>query len=203
MLSGKAAETLSALEFEQSPQFTLDISGPAPDFSLCEAVGDMKLGRTRIRGVPLNSATAGLRIKDKAVTYEQFKVTRDEGIATGSFTYDFGRHEVRLDHVKTSLITTDAAMWIDRNLVHDVLPYKFKTPPNVALNGVVGLGGGSNTNLEVLVDAPGGMDYVFLKKTLSAQKVSGRLLFTEGRLRISDLDARIFSGRLQGAPIFH
>jgi len=71
--------------------------------------------------------------------------------------------------------------------------------PEVALNGVVGLAGGSNTNLEVLVDAPGGMDYVFLKKTLSAQKVSGRLLFTEGKLRISDLDARLFSGRLQGS----
>jgi hypothetical protein len=198
LLSGKAAETLAELEFEQSPQFTLDIRGPAPDFDRCEATGGMKLGRTRIRGVPLNSATARLNIRDQAVTYEQFKVTRDEGIATGTFAYDFGRHEVRLDRVKTSIFTADAAVWIDRKLARDIAPYKFKTPPNVALNGVVGLGGGSNTHLEVLVDSPGGMDYVFLKKTLSAQKITGRLLFTEGKLRISDLDAHLFSGRVTG-----
>ena len=198
-LSGKALEALSELDFEQSPQISLMIQGTAPDLSQCEMNGEMKLGRTRIRKVPLNSVQAKFHLGGGAFSLDPFKVTRDEGIATGAFTYDFAKREVRLDRIKTSITPVEAAVWIDRDLTRNVAPYKFKIPPNVALNGVVGIAGGTNTHLEVLVDAPNGMDYVFLKKTLTAQKVSGRLLFTEGNLRISDLDARIFSGRLQGS----
>lgn len=198
LLPAKAVEVLSDLEFDQSPLIRLNVRGQSPDFDQCEATGELKLGRTRIRGVPLNSAAAKLLVKDKAVTYEQFKVIRDEGTATGTFTYDFGRHEVRLDQVKTSVITTDAATWFDRNLARTISPYKFKSPPNISLDGVVGLTGGNGTNLNVQVNAPGGMDYDFLKKTLSVQKISGRLLFAGDKLQISDLEARIFSGILRG-----
>jgi len=197
--SEKVSEIFADLNFEQSPQFSVEVQGPLPDITRCEITGDLKLGRTRIRKVPFNSVIAKFHMGNGAFTLDPFKLIRDEGSATGAFTYDFDQHEVRLDRIKTSIIPSDAAIWINRDLAQNVAPYKFKTPPNVALNGVVGVNGGTNTRLEVLVDAPNGMDYVFLKKTLTAKKVSGRLLFTEGNLQISDLDAHIFSGSLKGS----
>ena len=199
LLSGKAAALMSELNFQQSPEVELTARGSSPSFDACVVSGALKLGRTRFRGVGLKSAASKVRIADKAVTYEQFKLDRDEGGATGSFAYDFGRHEVRLDHIKTSVNTIEVAAWIHPGLVHDVAPYKFKTAPNLDINGIVQFDGGKNTNLQIDVDAPGGMDYVFLKKTLSSPRISGKLLFTDGRLRISNLLASLYSGRVRGS----
>jgi hypothetical protein len=198
-LSGKAAETLEELDFLQSPEITLNVTGTSTDLLSCNAIGQLRLGHTRFRGIAAKSATATMRIKDRAISYENFRVERDEGVATGNFTYDFARNEVRLNQIKTHVIPTEVALWIDPKLVHDVAPYKFKSPPNLSINGVVQTHGGKQTSLEILVDSPEGMDYVFLKKNLSAQKISGRLLFTDGRLRISNLQASLYSGNLRGS----
>ena len=52
---------------------------------------------------------------------------------------------------------------------------------------------------EINVDAPAGMHYVFLGKTLSFDRIAGRLLFTNDRLQISDLHGSIFSGSVRGS----
>ena len=46
--------------------------------------------RTRFRGVWMNSARADLHFADGAMTYDALRVTRDEGVGTGSFTFDSG-----------------------------------------------------------------------------------------------------------------
>jgi hypothetical protein len=199
LLPEKAVPVLAALDFEQPPHLELTASGPEPDLNTCNVNGELKLGRTRIHGIPLNAAATRLRITGRALFCEQFKVDRDEGSATGTFVYDFGKQEVRLDKVKTNLTPVDAAGWIDKDLVRNVTPYRFKTPPALELDGVVQIHGSVNTNLEVLVDSPAGMDYTFLKKNLSAKKVSGRLLFVKDRLQISNVVATLYGGRLLGS----
>ena len=59
--------------------------------------------------------------------------------------------------------------------------------------------GGKNTRIDITVDAPGGMDYAFLGKTLPFDRVAGHLLFTNDRLQIVDLKAGLFSGSVHGA----
>ena len=199
MLSGKALEIFREWDFVQSPEATLNFTGTSADLLSCEVIGQVRLGQTRLRGVPLKAATATMRIKDKAISYENFRVEREEGIATGNFAYDFAKNEVRLSQIKTHVVPIEVASWISSDLVHDVSPYKFKSPPNLSINGIVQTHGGKQTNLEILVDGPDGMDYVFLKKNLSSQKISGRLLFTDGRLRISNLQASLYSGKLRGS----
>lgn len=198
LLTGKAAEVLGEWDFVQTPEVTLNVSGTNADLLSCAAIGQVHLGNTRLRGVPMKGATATIRIKDRAFSYENFRVEREEGVATGNFTYDFAKHEVRLNQIKTHVVPSEVAMWIDPKLVKDVVPYKFKAPPNLSINGIVGTNGGKQTNLEILVDGPEGMDYVFLKKNLSAQKISGKLLFTDGRLKITNLLASLYSGTLRG-----
>jgi hypothetical protein len=133
----------------------------------------------------MNRATADVRFGDSAITFNDLHVTRDEGIGTaGSFTYDFGKHEVRLTNVKTHLRPSDVIYWIDPDFVDELAPYRFGGIPNLTASGVVHVKKGKTTRLEIGVDAPGGMEYDLLDKTLPLERVRGQLLFTPDRLQI-------------------
>ncbi len=199
VLSGKAADALSQFEFFDSPTLQLSVRGPAPDFDKCVATGHLILGRASLRGSMMDKAGCDLLIKDRAVTYQDFRIERGDGLATGSFTYDFAKHEIRLDKIKSTLMPVDVAPWIDNpDIPRYVAPYRFNGHPDLFINGVVQFAGGKATNLEILVDAPGGMDYTFIKKNLSFSRIAGRLLFTDGHLQLSNVNGNIFDGHAQG-----
>jgi hypothetical protein len=146
----------------------------------------------------MNSARADLHFADGAMTYDQMRVTRNEGVGTGSFTYDWAKHEVRLTNVHTNLRPSEAIYWVDPKMAKAVVPYKFRQPPKLTINGVVQYRGGKTTHLEIAVDAPKGMDYVFLGKTLSFDRIKAQLLFTDDRLQLSDVQGPLFGGTLRG-----
>ena len=199
ILSGKAADALSQFEFIEPPRVHLSVRGPSPDFDKCVATGHLQLGNASLRHSRMDKAECDLLIKDRAVTYQQFRIERGNGVATGSFTYDFAKHEIRLDKIKSTLMPVEVAPWIDNpDIPKYVAPYRFKDHPILFINGVVQFAGGKNTNLEILLDAPDGMDYTFIKKNLSCSSISGRLLFTDGHLQLSEVNAAIFDGRVQG-----
>ena len=199
ILSGKAADALSQFDFIEPPQVQLSVHGPSPDFDKCVANGQLTLGKASLRHSQMDHATCGLLIKDRAITYQQFRIERGGGVATGSFTYDFARHEIRLDKIKSTIPPVDVAPWIDNpDIPRYVAPYRFKGHPSQSINGVVQFAGGKNTNLEILIDAPEGMDYTFIHKDLSCSSISGRLLFTDGHLQLSNVNATLFDGRVQG-----
>jgi len=195
---GKLGEALKEFVFIDSPQVDLSMRGPKFDFDKCITTGRLQIGRAVLRKSPMDRAECKLLIQNRAVTYQDFKIERGNGIATGAFTYDFAKHEIRLDKIKSTINPPDAAPWVNPDLIKNVAPYRFKTPPNLSVNGVVQFAGGKNTNLEILVDAPEGMDYTFLKKNLSFASVSGRLLFTDGHLKLSGVNASLFSGQVKG-----
>jgi len=193
------SQILSEWEWQRPPSVHLAIRGQDRHPETWKGEGTVALNRTRFRGVWMNSGSAKIRFGDGAITYDDFRVTRDEGIGTGTFTYDFTNHEVRVANVKTSVRPADAIFWIDPTLWKAVVPYKFRQPPNITANGVYQFRGGKNTRLEITVDAPNGMDYAFLGKTLPFDRVSGRLLFTNDRLQLIDLKGELFSGTVRGA----
>jgi len=160
--------------------------------------GDIALGRTRFRGSWMKNASAKVHFANGAVAYQDLRVTRDEGVATGSFVYDFANHEVRVANIRSSLRPTDVAVWIDSDLPKTVAPYRFRQPPAITANGVYQFRGGKNTRLEILVDGQKGMDYTFLGKVLPFDRIAGKLIFTEDRLQIVDLVASLFSGQVLG-----
>src|SRR5213595_1317900 len=115
--------------------------------------GILQLQRGRFRTIGFNSASANVHFGDGAVTYENFRVARDEGIATGTFVYDFAHHETRLSNVVSGLRPTEAIYWIDPKLLKVVTPYKFQKPPTITVSGVYQFRGGKNTKLEINVDS--------------------------------------------------
>jgi AsmA-like C-terminal region len=198
LTSGKVAEFLAQWEFEQPPAIQITGYGQSVSAGLTQAHGTIKLGQTRFRGVPLKSAQTAFTLADRAVTYENFNVERAEGIGSGTFTYDFGKREVRLQNITGTLFPADVVMWIQPKLVNDVAPYKFHDPPSLTANGVVKLRGAMGTDLSVTVNSPGHMDYVFLKKTLPFSNVAAQLHFTEGKLEITDASGTLYDGQMSG-----
>ncbi len=191
-------EFLSEWQWTRPPAVHLVIRGPSQQPETWTGDGTVKTERARFRGVWMNSASANLHFADNAMTFDNLRVTRDEGIGTGSFTYDWGNHEVRLTNVQTSLRPADAIFWIDPKLAKPVSPYKFRQPPKLNVNGVVQYRGGKDTRLEITVDDTKGMDYVFLGRTLPFDRIKGKLLFTDDRLRLSDVQGELFSGTVRG-----
>jgi hypothetical protein len=198
-ISPELQKFLSEWEWQGTPALHFDVRGSDHNPSTWQGDGTIALERTRFRNAWMNSATSDVHFGDGAVTYQNFRVVRDEGVGSGNFTYDFKNHEVRISDVKTSLHPAEIITWIDPKLWKTVTPYKFHQTPNLTANGVYQFDGGKNTRLEIGVDAPDGLDYVFLGKTLSFERASAKLLFATDRLQIVDLKSTLFSGSVRGA----
>jgi AsmA-like protein len=198
-VSPEIQEFLAEWECSRPPVIQLAIRGKDRNPENWQGDGNIALDRTRFRGQWMNSAIAKVHFANGAVTYENFRIARDEGVGTGTFVYDFAKHEVRVSNIKATVRPTEVAYWIDPDLPKNVGPYKFHQPPAITANGVYQFRGGTGTRLEINVDAPAGMDYVFLGKTLPFRKINGRLLFTDDRLQIVDLRGGLFSGNVHGS----
>jgi hypothetical protein len=186
-------------EWQRSPNIRLSLHGTSRDPTTWTGEGTLALGRTRFRGVWMNSASASLHFGDDQIALDNFRVTRAEGAGTGSFLYDRKKNELRLTNVETTLKPSEAIMWVQPRFWEHVVPYRFHRTPHVTCNGVVQFGGGKQTHLELNVAAPNGMDYTFIDKVLPFDQVAGRLLFTNDRLQILDLKTKLFSGNLTGS----
>jgi hypothetical protein len=191
-------EFLRDWEWQRSPAIRLAIRGKDRNPGSWQGDGTVVLGRTRFRGTWMNSANTKIRFADGALTCEDIRVSRDEGVGSGSFTYDFKKHEVRVSNIRSSLNPAEAVFWIDPKISKTVAPYKFRRPPNITANGVYQFRGGKNTRLEINADGANGMDYVFLGKTVSFDHISARLLFTPDRLQITDVRGALLAGTLRG-----
>jgi hypothetical protein len=198
-VSPEIQEFLNEWECTRPPVIQLAIRGKDRHPESWQGDGNIALDRTRFRGQWMTSATAKVHFADGAVTYENFRITRDEGIGTGNFTYDFAKHEVRVSNVKANVRPLEVAVWIDTDLPKNVAPYKFHQPPAITANGIYQFRGGTGTRLEINVDAPSGMDYVFLGKTLPFRRIAGWLLFTNDRLQIVDLRGNLLAGNVRGS----
>jgi AsmA-like C-terminal region len=198
VVPAEANEFLREWQWQRSPVVRMTIRGAARNPASWRGDGTVVLGRSRFRGTWMNGANTRIRFADGALTCEDLHVTRDEGTGSGSFTYDFKKHEVRVSNIRSSLNPAEVIFWIDPKTWKTVVPYKFRRPPNVIANGVYQFRGGKNTRLEIKVDGASGMDYVFLGKTLPFDRVSARLLFTNDRLQITDVRADLLAGTLRG-----
>ncbi|MGC1322878.1 MAG: hypothetical protein WA849_11905, partial [Candidatus Udaeobacter sp.] len=198
LVPAQTNEFLREWQWQRSPAIRMVIRSTDRNPESWQGDGTIVLGRTRFRGTWMNAANVRIHFADGALTCEDIQVTRDEGTGSGSFTYDFKKHEVRISNIRSSLYPAEVIFWIDPKTSKTVVPYKFRRPPNVLASGVYQFRGGKNTRLEIKVDGASGMDYVFLGKTLPFDRVSARLLFTNDRLQIGDVHGDLLAGTLRG-----
>lgn len=189
---------LAEWEWGRSPNIHLNLHGTSRDPATWQGDGTLAFGRTRFRGVWMDSASANVKVGDGVLALENFRIARDKGTGSGSFAFDTRRNELRLTNVQTNLKPVEAIMWVDPKLYEQVSPYRFNRPPRVNVNGVVQFGGGKQTHLEINVDGPDGLDYTFIDKVLPFDRIAAKLLFTDDRLQIFGLNGTLFGGSLTG-----
>ena len=200
LLPPEARARLAEWEFRAAPVVHLEGRGPACEPSAVEINGKVQLGALRARGTPLKGATFDLGFKANVLTCPNIRVEREEGVGTGTVVYDFNTDELQFQNVKTTLNPVEMVRLFDRELSEQLTPYRFKTRPALVLNGKVGCrrGDWQRQNLRVEVEGTRGMDYTFLKKELSASKISGTVTVLGDRLKLDGLDATIWGGHLRG-----
>ena len=199
LLTGAAAEWFSQFDFADSATIEADAQGERLDAAALFGHATLELGRASYRGVAAQSASARISYANQKLVIDPFQVARAEGTGSGALTLDFARDELRVEKVRTSLHPTEAVVWVNPSFVKDVAPYRFgKRPPNLTIDGIVDTKGGPSTKLSVDIDAPGGMDYTFLRHDLHAPQLAAKLAFTSTGMKIEDLNAGLFGGRLRG-----
>ena len=201
LLPPRAREAVARLEFRDPPRVDLVAAGRSlTDLGGMKVDGQLTLGRTRYRGVGINRLHGDFTLANGSLTGRRLALERDEGVATGDLVaYDFEKHEVRLENVHTSLDPGQAGVWLDPDVYRTIQPFHFRKPPALSIHGNVQFNGGRDSHLVTDVSAPGGMDYVFLKRNLPFQGIAGQVVFTEDRLWLNEVRADIFGGEARGA----
>jgi len=168
----KTREFLSKMEFEDLPDVTVSLHGSKLDFTSIRGKGHIKLGRTAMRGSWLDSAESDFEIGDRCITYRDFLIKTGEGRGTGSFAYDVGLQEARLNGIRSTLVPVDVLMWIDPKIAESVKPYRFRVPPSAVIEGKVHLKDPTKNNLSIRIESTDGLDYDLLRRTLRFGKTS-------------------------------
>ncbi len=171
----KTREFLERMEFKDLPNVSVSLRATALDFTGIRGNGHLTLGRTAMRGAWFDSADARFEIGDRCVTYRDFVITRGDGRGTGTFAYDVGRQEARLEGIRSTLVPRDVLMWIDPKIAEAVAPYRFRAPPTARVAGKVHLRDATKNDLSVEIDAPSGLDYDLLGRTLRFGRTDARV----------------------------
>jgi len=204
LLSEKARTDLHKMElfFEDAPEIYFEASGTKLDPATLSGHGTLKLGRTIIHDSPMDAATADLTFADLALTLSNIKAHRPEGRASGAFTYDFGRNQVRLDGIHSTMTPFNVLQWADPSVAKETKPYRFKAPPDVAVNGVIWLKDPTQTRITANFKAAQGLEYELLERTLNFGATAGTLKVIGRKINLQIPSAKLFGGTVKlGADI--
>ena len=185
---------LSNMEFDDLPEISLSLRGERLDFAAISGNAHLKLGRTANRGSWIDSGQADVEIADRCLTYKNLVITTGKGRGTGSFAYDVGRQEVRLKDIVSTLVPVDVMMWIDPRIAKTISPYRFRGAPKVKVEGKVHMKDPLKNDLAIRIEAPGGLDYDLLRKTLPFGKTSAKVDVVANKVNATITNAELFGG---------
>ncbi|MDX2080956.1 MAG: AsmA-like C-terminal region-containing protein [Terrimicrobiaceae bacterium] len=185
---------LANMEFKDLPDVDVKLHGSRPTFAEIRGSGRLQFGRTAMRGAWIDSGEADFEIGDRCVTYTNMVIRRGEGRGTGSFAYDVGRQEARLDKIRSTLVPAEVLMWVDPRIAETIKPYRFRGAPAVTVDGMVHLKDATKNNLAVGVEASTGLDYDLLGKTLRFGRTSADVKVVGTQVRANVRRAALMGG---------
>ena len=184
------------MEFEDLPQISASLRGARLDFPSISGNAHLKLGRTANRGAWIDSGVADVVIADECLTYKNLIINTGKGRGTGSFDYDVGRKEVRLKDIVSTLVPVDVLMWIDPRIAETIRPYRFRSAPQVKVQGKVHMKDPLKNDLKINISAPGGMSYELLGKTLPFGNTNAKVDVIANKVVANINEAELFGGEV-------
>jgi hypothetical protein len=123
-------------EFVAPPVVQLSLSGTSPRPEDINGSGQAWLGRTRFRGIFLNSASAVFHVEDGKLIAENVQVARDEGAGSGNFSYDLVGRAISSISAQARINPSALATWIDPKLGVLVDVFRFSVAPSTVIESV-------------------------------------------------------------------
>jgi hypothetical protein len=185
----------SEMEFSAPGEGSIELSWPLRESAKLTGRGHIKLGPTAMRGSWIDSAEAEVEIADRAVTYRNLQVRRDSGLGTGTFVYDFGQQQVRLENIVSTLDPYQIMLWVDRGIAETIRVYRFRSAPKATADGVVYMKEPEKTRLDLQVQADR-VDYDLLGRTLEIGRTLGNITVRGQRLQARIPTASLFNGNI-------
>jgi hypothetical protein len=147
---------LSEWEFQAPPVVQLDLLGSSPEIRRLVGSGQCWLGPTRFRGVHMNSGSSTFRLKQSEISFENVRISRDEGVATGAFTLNLRSGKLDQLQVQAHLQPAAMAAWFEPSLLPLIDYISFSQPPDLKVESTEQDG---RTRLEMHVDATSELVY--------------------------------------------
>ena len=196
LLDEKTRHMLSLMKFRDAAGFSISLEGTKPSLAEVTGSGSIRLGKTAMRDVWIDRAESAMEIANGAVTYRDFTVEREGGVARGTFTYDFRGQQVRLARVVSTVDPVAMLMWADPRIAETVSDYRFRQPPLVKVDGVIHMKDLARNKLSVVVESAAGFDYDLLGKSLPFGKTSATVNITGMMVKARVLKAALFDGEV-------
>ena len=133
-LPAPISSLLSDWDFQAPPVLQLTLSGPRPELQQLEGIGQFWLGRTRFRGAYLDSGEGSFHLNQSKISFENVRVSREEGAATGSLTFDLLSKELDRLQAEAHLQPTVIADWLEPSLLPLIEHFRFSSAPDITID---------------------------------------------------------------------
>jgi hypothetical protein len=127
---------LSDWDFQAPPVVQLDLVGTSPEIRRLSGNGQCWLGPARFRGVSMNSGSGTFRFKPFQVSVENVRISRDEGVATGSFVLNLRTKRLSQLDVQAHLQPGAIAAWFKPSLLPLFDHLQFPQAPELNLKSI-------------------------------------------------------------------
>lgn len=196
LMGKKEREAMKLINFRDAPYLQLDLRGPKPEFAALTGTGFLRLGRTSMRGSTLDWGQSKIEIADSAITYRDFSLGRGKATGKGTFVYDFGGQQVRLQDVESTMPPVDVMMWIDPKIADVIKPYRFRQPPKVQADGMIHLKDPQKNDLHLAIQSDSGLDYDLLERTLKFGRTLANVDITGTKVIADIKSAELMEGNV-------
>ena len=154
LLPNPVLALLSDWDFQAPPVVQLDLMGPGPEIRRVSGNGQCWLGPSRFRGASLNSGSATFHLQPGRVSVENLRITRDEGIATGSLVVNLRTKKLAQIVVQAHLQPVALAAWFEPSLLPVLDHLQFLQAPDLSFKSNEQEG---HPDLSLHIDAGSGM----------------------------------------------
>ena len=179
---------LSDWEFQAPPVVQLDLQGT--QIRRLTGTGQCWLGPTRFRGVSMNSGSGSFRLQQSEISFENIRIARDEGVATGSLKLNL--RSKKLEHLQAQARMQPATMmaWVDPSLASLIDYCHFSQAPDIRVESCERNG---RTELFMQIDAGsevvyrcGLLEFPLSSLTAELRKDSDNAILSIANARVGD-----------------
>ncbi|ALJ56384.1 AsmA family protein [Candidatus Xiphinematobacter sp. Idaho Grape] len=190
----KVRKLLDQTQFLDSPRLTLRLSGRTLDF--LHGQGELSIGRTAVRGAWADYGSSKIEISPQSVTCRDFEVRCKRGRGSGTLSYNFGKGQIQLYNVVSTLMPQDVMLWISPQLAQVVSPYRFRSPPIVQVDGCLYPSDPQLNALSVQIYSRSGLDYDLFGRTLCFGPTRATVCIEGTQVKIRIPSAALFQGSI-------